>query len=58
MAVARQCPRSRPWPVTPKADAIARRKVGDLTGDPRLAQRLASELVRWAARWWDAPVLA
>lgn len=52
MEVAKQCPRGRPWPCSPRAHAIARRKVGDLSADARLADRLAGELERWAARWW------
>jgi len=52
MAVAKQCPRTRPWPCSARARAIARRKVGDLSADARLAERLAGEVERWAARWW------
>ncbi|MBA3392127.1 MAG: hypothetical protein H0T89_05755 [Deltaproteobacteria bacterium] len=55
MDVARQVPRTRPWPATDRATSIARRKVGDLSSDPRLAARLAAELERWAARWWSGP---
>jgi len=52
MDVAKQCPRTRPWPCSERARAIARRKVSDLAADERLATRLADELERWAARWW------
>lgn len=54
MAVAKTCPRTRPWPCSERARAIARRKVADLAADERLCARLASELERWAARWWAA----
>lgn len=54
MDVARRCPRAQPWPATERVRAIARRKVGDLSSDARLAERLAGELERWAARWWQA----
>ena len=53
MDVARTCTRTRPWPSTERARAIARRKVSDLCTDPRLRSRLAGELERWAVRWWD-----
>jgi hypothetical protein len=42
---------SRPWNAA-KAIAIARLKVADLARDPRLLERLAAELVRWAQRRW------
>lgn len=59
MAVAARCGRDQPWPATDRATAIAQRKVADLTSDARLAEMLVRELVRWAARWWNAaPQLA
>jgi len=54
MSVARRCSRSRPWPRTARCRAIARRKVRDLADDERLAELLADEVERWAARWWAA----
>jgi len=51
MDVAKRCPHTRPWPRTPRYQAIARRKVSDLCADERLAARLANEL-HGAARWW------
>lgn len=42
---------SRPWDAD-KAIAIARRKVDDLTRDPRLRERLAVELEAWARKRW------
>jgi hypothetical protein len=53
MTVAKTCRRDRPWPCTERSRAIARRKVDDLCADERLAARLADELARWAARWWN-----
>lgn len=53
MSVAKTCVRTRPWPCTERARAIAARKVADLCADARLRARLAGELERWAARWWD-----
>ena len=35
-------------------NAIARTKVADLARDPKLLERLAAELAKWAARWWGA----
>lgn len=58
-SVAARTKRSRltPWPAHEgRAAAIARRKVADLTGDPRLLDRLAAELARAAARCWSRPV--
>ncbi len=52
-SVARRCGRTRPWPFTPTADAIARRKIADLTRDERLLGQLAREVQRYAARWWS-----
>ena len=43
----------RPWPHSEKMLAIARRKVGDLTRDARLAEILVDEVVRGAERWWN-----
>jgi hypothetical protein len=54
MAVAQRWSHTEPWPTTDRATAIAQRKIADLTRDPRLADLLARELIRWAARWWDA----
>jgi hypothetical protein len=53
MDVAKTFARTRPWPCTERARQIAWRKVTDLSADQRLRDRLASELARWAARWWD-----
>ena len=54
MDVARRAPAPRPWPAFEgKAAALALGKVGDLTPDPGLADRLARELAHWAARWWS-----
>ncbi|MBA3457679.1 MAG: hypothetical protein H0T42_31645 [Deltaproteobacteria bacterium] len=55
MSVAERCRRSQPWPASDRATAIAQRKIADLTSDSRLAELLGRELVRWAARWWNAP---
>ena len=53
MDVARRAPFARPWPAYEgRAADLARGKVGDLTSDPALADRLARELAHWAARWW------
>lgn len=51
-SVARRCRRDQPWPRTPRAAAIARRKVEDLARDERLIELLAVELARWAERRW------
>jgi hypothetical protein len=46
--------RRQAWPrSSPKAAAIALRKVEDLARDPRLLARLAVELEAWAARAWS-----
>jgi hypothetical protein len=51
--VARETSTSQPWPAhAGRAADIARRKIADLTRDPRLAERLAAELARGAARRW------
>lgn len=54
MSVAARCSRAQPWPATDRATAIAQRKVADLTSDARLGELLVRELIRWAARWWNA----
>ena len=52
--VAKVSRRSEPWPAHEgKAAEIARRKVADLTSDPRLAELLAAELALWAAKRWS-----
>ncbi len=54
MDVARRAPIARPWPsYEGRAAELARGKVGDLTPDPALADRLAREVAHWAARWWS-----
>lgn len=54
MAVGRHVDRAQPWPDgSDRVLAIARSKVADLTRDERGRDRLAGELARWAARWWD-----
>ncbi len=51
--VARLVPSGKPWPAHEgRAADIARRKVADLASDPRLAELLAVELAKWAARRW------
>ncbi len=50
--VAKKVPREMPWPDSDKMRAIARRKVGDMTRDTRLAERLAAELAAAAERRW------
>lgn len=51
--VARLAPSAQPWPAHEgRAADIARRKVADLTRDPRLAEMLAAELARYAAITW------
>lgn len=56
MNLARRCRRDLPWPAFEgRTRELARAKISDLTGDPRLAERLARELASWAARWWTAP---
>ena len=53
MRVAERVSRSRPWPSgSDRVLEIARSKVVDLSRDPRLRERLALELARWAERWW------
>jgi hypothetical protein len=42
-----------PWPETPKAWAIAQRRVEDLTRDQRLLARLTAEVAKYAARRWS-----
>jgi hypothetical protein len=52
-AVARVVPIDRPWPVTKRSRAIARRKIADLTHDERLGELLAEQCELGAARWWN-----
>lgn len=40
------------WPETDNARAIARRKVGQLTSDPRLVELFAAACMSGAAAWW------
>lgn len=53
-AIAEVVPVNRRWPRTKRMRAIALRKVSDLTRDAELRERLADEVVKGAARWWDA----
>lgn len=55
-SVSHTVPRSQPWPSSPRATAIALRKVADLSQDERLRSRLAAEVERWAARRWAEPL--
>ena len=56
MDLARRVPRTQPWPSgSDQVNAIARTKVADLARDPKLLERLAAELAKWAARWWMSP---
>src|SRR5262245_2902158 len=52
-AVARVVPVDRPWPMTERMRAIARRKMDDLAKDARLVELLADETIEGARRWWD-----
>jgi hypothetical protein len=52
-AVARVIPIERPWPISERSRAIARRKVADLASDARLVDLLADEVLEGAARWWN-----
>jgi hypothetical protein len=52
-AVATVCPIDKPWPLTEKMRAGARRKVEDMTRDTRLRGFLADEIVVGASRWWN-----
>lgn len=55
--VARRVRTRRPWPAYGgRTAAIARRKVADMTRDPRLLEDLAIELASWAARRWAAVI--
>ncbi len=56
-AIAEVIPIERPWPMTEKMRAIARRKVAELASDERLLQLLTDETVRGAAHWWDRELL-
>lgn len=56
-AVAEVNPIDKPWPLTEKMRAIARRKVEDITHDERLARLLADEVVLGASRWWNGALL-
>ncbi len=57
MSLVERCSRAVPWPATDRATAIAQRKIADLTSDARLGELLVRELMRWAARWWNAAPL-
>lgn len=52
-SVARRYRCDRPWPHGARPRAIALSKIADLTNDPRLTERLADQVERWAARWWS-----
>jgi len=53
-ALARLIPQTHRWPAaTERMQAIARRKVSDLSRDKRLREMLAAELIAAAARAWD-----
>ncbi len=52
-AIAEVIPIDRPWPITEKMRAIARRKVAELASDQRLLEALADAVVEGASTWWQ-----